>query len=185
MINFSLLDEAFPNEDKKKNKKIKDKSLNDFDNSSINSKENCKTIQAPIYNNIPQNCINKDNFNDIINSSMTTNNIKNDYKNDGIKAFDFDEMDAYLNVSDIKSNNNDTSNEYKTTPFLIDYLKNLKNNFNQSISNSNDNFLNIEEFTNKNIKVDINLYNLFLFIFLGIIIILLIDQITKLVINSK
>jgi hypothetical protein len=35
-----------------------------------------------------------------------------------------------------------------------------------------------------NFKVDVNLYNLFLFIFLGIIIILLIDQITKLTILS-
>jgi hypothetical protein len=45
----------------------------------------------------------------------------------------------------------------------------------------------IEQFTNfinnaNNIKVDINLYNLFLFIFIGIIIILLCDQITKLAI---
>jgi len=94
-------------------------------------------------------------------------------------------MDAYLNVADIKSSNNDTSKEYKTSPFLIDYLKTIKKNLNQPISNSNDNFLNIEEFSNKNVKVDVNLYNLFLFIFLGIIIILLIDQITKLAISSK
>ena len=45
----------------------------------------------------------------------------------------------------------------------------------------------IEQFTNyiankNNIKVDINLYNLFLFIFIGIVIILLCDQITKLAI---
>jgi hypothetical protein len=45
----------------------------------------------------------------------------------------------------------------------------------------------VEQFTNyinnaNNIKVDINLYNLFLFIFIGIVIILLCDQITKLAI---
>jgi len=182
MINFSLLDEAFPNEDKtsKKNKKNKEKILNTDD---LIKNNDCKSIQAPIYN-IPDTC-DKNIYNDVLNMSMNTNS-NNNYKKDGIKSFDFDEMDAYLNISDITTNNQDTSNEYRTTPFLINYLKSLKDTFNEPISQSNDKFLNIEQFTNNNnLKVDINLYNLFLFIFLGIIIILLIDQITKLAISLK
>ena len=100
---------------------------------------------------------------------------------------DFDEYDAYLSVSDIKTNNIDSSNEYRTTPFLADYLKSLKSNFNKDIHISTDKPSNIEQFTNlsnlidTNIKIDVNLYNLLLFIFLGIIIIILIHQITCLV----
>ena len=69
---------------------------------------------------------------------------------------------------------------------IEDYLKKLKENIRDEKMNrdkSND----IEQFTNffdnkSNIKVDVNLYNLFLFIFLGIIIILLVHQITQLII---
>ena len=73
--------------------------------------------------------------------------------------------------------------EYRTTPYLADYLKNLRDTFKkkeEKIIRVND----IEQFTNNsnNIKVDVNLYNLFLFIFIGIIIILLCDQITRLAI---
>jgi len=75
----------------------------------------------------------------------------------------------------------------------VDYLKSLRNNFKKPLSESTDIYQNIEQFTNlsngkfsNNLKVDVNLYNLFLFIFLGIIIIVLIDQINKLVeINQK
>lgn len=159
MINFSLLDEAFPNDDKISRKQKK--------------KENneCKPIQAPIYT-IPMNCDNDKKYQDMINISSKKETI--DYAKDGIKAFDFDEMDAYLNIADTK-NNNPKKEENETMPNLETYLRNLKENFkNKEI---------VEHFTNNEFKVDINLYNLFLFIFLGIIIILLIDQITKLVIN--
>mgnify|MGYP003338637584 CR=1 FL=1 len=95
-------------------------------------------------------------------------------------------MDAYVTVNNsIITNNPDKSEEYRTTPFLANYLKNLRDNLDKSVASSNDNYKNIEQFTNldskTSIKVDINLYNLFLFIFLGIVIILLIDQITRLV----
>ena len=64
----------------------------------------------------------------------------------------------------------------ETQTFIVQLL-------NKPNNQTNDNYLNIEQFSNNNnsLKVDINLYNLFLFIFLGIVIILLIDQITKLV----
>lgn len=174
MINFSLLDEAFPNDDKaiKKNKK----KVNDDNNN-----EKCKPIQAPPYK-IPLNCDN--NAKKIMDVNLDENIKKSNYKNDGIKAFDYDEMDAYISVSNL-GDNSDKSEEYRTTPFLADYLKNLRDNLDKNISNSNDNYKNIEQFTNidskTSIKIDVNLYNLFLFIFLGIVIILLIDQITKLV----
>lgn len=171
MINFSLLDEAYPNDNK--GSKIK--------KAKKTEEESCKPLQAQPYI-IPLNCDNMENHKKVMESSLDSNFKPSDYKKDGIKAFDYDEMDAYLNVSNIKTNNNDNSPEYRTTPFLADYLKTLRDNMNISMSKSTDNYQNIEQFTNNGtIKIDVNLYNLFLFIFLGIIIILLIDQITKLV----
>ena len=178
MINFSLLDEAFPNDDKvsRKQKRI------DKDNSKERRETNkdiiteCKTIQAPIYT-IPMNCDNTKLYQDIIDIS-SNNGDNSSYIKNGIKAYDFDEMDAYLNIADIK-NNIPKKEELQTTPFLETYLKNLKENF-----QNKEKKVNIEHFTNNEMKVDVNLYNLFLFMFLGIIIILLIDQITKLVIHS-
>jgi hypothetical protein len=156
MINFSLLDEAFPNDDKiiKRQKK---------------KESECKPIQAPIYT-IPMTCNNDKKYQDMI--DLTSKKDDNEYKKDGIKSYDFDEMDAYLNIADIPKK----KEELNTIPNLETFLLNLKDNFKKKET--------IEHFTNNEFKVDINLYNLFLFIFLGIIIILLIDQITKLVIKS-
>ena len=156
MINFSSLDEAYPNDEKltKKKKKI----------------DSCKPLQPPPYI-IPNAC--ETNNTKVIEASFEDGFKKTDYKNDGIKAFDYDEMDAYLAVSDIKKKENFNNNN-DTLPSLIDFLKSFKN---------------IEKFSNYNnnnsIKIDINLYNLFLFIFLGIMVILLIDQITRLVALQK
>ena len=99
-----------------------------------------------------------------------------------IKPYDFDEYDAYLNINNINTNNKDTSPEYRTTPFLEEYLLSLRDNFNKKKKDQGIKVNDIEQFTNysKNIKVDVNLYNLFLFIFIGIVIILLCDQITRL-----
>jgi len=180
MINFSLLDEAYPNDDKLIASKKKKKTITD-------DKDTCKPLQAPPYI-IPNACDITSNYvknMDIMEKSMKQNDIKKDFKKDGIRAYDYDEMDAYLAVSDIKTNNTDKTEEYRTTPFLANYLRSLRNNFNKPISQSTDIFPNIEQFSNfsnsTNIKIDVNLYNLFLFIFLGIVIIILIDQITKLV----
>ena len=178
MINFSLLEEAFPNDDKSlrtKKKSTKDKQNNE---EPTVVKGECKTIQAPIYT-IPMTCDSNKLYQDAINVSMGDSSIINDnYKKNGIKSHDFDEMDAYLNISDI--NNNNKKEEFKTIPDIMEYLKTLRENFTKDNKQ-----LNIEQFTNNNsLKVDVNLYNLFLFMFLGIIIILLIDQITKLVIHS-
>jgi len=165
MINYSLLDEAYPNDDKiiKKKKKVIDE-------------DKCKPLQAPPYT-IPLTCDNTSKHNEkVINDDINSNFKKSDYKKDGIKSFDYDEMDAYLTVSDIKTNNTDKTEEYRTTSFLANYLKSLRDNF------KTNQVENIEQFTNmNNIKIDVNLYNLFLFIFLGIVIIILIDQISKLV----
>jgi len=176
MINYSLLEEAFPNDDKtiKKNKK------------KIIDDENCKPLQVPQYN-IPLSCDNSKYNQKVLDTAIDNNLNKNDlknsnYKNDGIRAYDYDEMDAYLTVSDIKTNNTDKTEEYKITPFLANYLRDLRDNLNKPIDKSTDNYTNIEQFSNNSsLKIDINLYNLFLFIFLGIIIILLIDQISKLI----
>lgn len=168
MINFSLLDEAYPNDDKiqKKKKKSDDK----------DTKEGCKPLQSPPYT-IPNPCVDESVKKFINILDMTDNKSKtDDYKKDGIRGYDYDEMDAYLTVSDIKTNNTDKTEEYRTTPFLANYLKSLRDNFKTYPVE------NIEQFTNmNNIKIDVNLYNLFLFIFLGIVIIILIDQISKLV----
>jgi hypothetical protein len=171
MINFSLLEEAYPNDDKLIKKKKR-----------INDEDKCKPLQAPPYT-IPLTCDNSSKHHQkVMNDAIQSNLKKPDYNKDGIKAFDYDEMDAYLTVSDIKTNNTDKTEEYRTTPFLANYLRTLRDNLNKPINERTDNYLNIEQFTNNNnLKVDINLYNLFLFIFLGIVIILLIDQITKLV----
>ncbi len=194
MINFSLLDEAFPNDDKinnKKKKKNDDKDLKDLKDLKDQKENTCKPLQAPVYI-MPSMCDNTSTFRKVISDSMNETQSKDDFKKNGIRAYDYDEMDAYLSVSNIKTNNIDNSNEYRTTPFLADYLKSLRDNFKKPISKATDNYENIEQFTNlsegltNNVKIDINLYNLFLFIFLGIVIIVLIDQITKLVsINQK
>lgn len=171
MIDFASIEEAFPNDDKKKkSKKI------------VNNTE-CKPLQSPNFET--PICDNKDTYNKTIETSLNPNpDFKDDFKKDGIKAYDFDEYDAYLSVNNIKTNNIDNSPEYRTTPFLADYLKTLRLNFNKNIYEATDKPLNIEQFTNltnTNIKIDVNLYNLLLFIFLGIIIIILIHQITILV----
>ena len=161
----------------------------------FSNKQDCKPLQAPQYK-LPIDSNAEKQFKKAINTSLTDTGFIDGFKKDGVKPYDFDEMDAYLHVSDIKTNNKDTTPEYRTTPFLEEYLKTLRDNFKKPLSNSYDKYQNIEQFTNnsnndksKNIanslKVDVNLYNLFLFIFLGIISILLIDQITKLIILSK
>lgn len=175
MINFSLLDEAFPNEDKTSIKKKSKKDIKEIDKNTKEGRD-CSPIQAPIYE-IPNTCDNKQVFTNVINDSMKSD--YNNYKKDGIKSFDFDEMDAYLNVTDITTNNLDRSPEYRTTPFLIEYLKSLRDNI-----NNNNKTLNIEQFSNYNNSLKFD-NNLILFMFLGIIIILLIDQITKLAIAIK
>jgi hypothetical protein len=166
MLDFASIEDAFPNDDKKK--RIIRKNINNGE---------CKPLQVPNYE-LPT-C---DNKKVIENSLNPPENIKNDFTKDGIKAFDYDEYDAYLSINNIKTNNQDSSLEYRTTPFLLDYLKDLRMNFNKPVNEASDIPANIEQFTNNtNTKVDVNLYNLFLFIFLGIIIILLIHQITILV----
>ena len=236
MVEYSTLEEAYPNDEKilrknklklkelkeqskeqlkdKETKDNKEKFINDYGNEQdcyyssymgINSptcpktinnqqidtfknKDTCKPLQAPEYKlPLDSNSIKK--YQKAIKTSLLDTGFVDDFKKDGVKPYDFDEMDAYLHVSDIKTNNKDSTPEYRTTPFLEEYLIGLRDNFKKPLSKSYDKYPNIEQFTNNkkianNFKVDVNLYNLFLFIFLGIIIILLIDQITKLTILS-
>ncbi len=190
MINFSLLDEAFPNEDKTS---LKKKSKKEGSTSKEGTKEgkDCSPIQAPIYE-IPNTCDNKQVFRNVMNDAMKNDYLnKNDYKKDGISSFDFDEMDAYLSVNNINTNNPDRSSEYNTTPYLLNYLKSLKESLNKDeYSKSTDKTLNIEQFSGfMNANSNANFLNidnnLILIMFLGIILILLIDQITRLAIALK
>jgi len=144
-------------------------------------KKTCSPLQVPNYEYPVDSNSQKAYKKAIETSLLDSGSFKVD--NFSIKPYDFDEYDAYLNINDINTNNKDTSPEYRTTPYLADYLKNLRDTFKkkeEKIIRVND----IEQFTNNsnNIKVDVNLYNLFLFIFIGIIIILLCDQITRLAI---
>ena len=240
MVEYSTLEEAYPNDEKifrknklklkesnEKNKEqyknikdikdTKEKFINDYgneqdcyystymditsptcpkkDNQQIDTfknKNTCKPLQAPEYK-LPIDSNSKKNYQKAIKSALLDTGFIDDFKKDGVKPYDFDEMDAYLHVNNIKTNNRDSTPEYRTTPFLEEYLIGLRDNFKKPLSKSYDKYPNIEQFTNNNknikniannFKVDVNLYNLFLFIFLGIIIILLIDQITKLTILS-
>ena len=104
-----------------------------------------------------------------------------------IKPFDYDEYDAYLHINDINTNNIDNTPEYRTTPLLKDYLISLRNNFKKINKDNKENIKleNVEQFTNytkKKITVDINIYNLLLFMFIGIVVLILCDQIMKLAI---
>lgn len=180
MINYSLLDDAFPNDKTKKKPKTTE--------TYSSNRHECKSLQAPPYTQ-PSCSDNTTSFQKAIETSMMMSNKGESgldgFKKDGVKAFDYDEFDAYLKVTDVKTNNIDTSPEYRNTGFLMDYLKSLRENFNKPIHQSTDKILNIEQFTNNNLQVDINLYNLFLFIFLGIIIIMLVHQINQLAISQN
>jgi hypothetical protein len=161
----------------------------DSDNDSYASyasmvKNDCSPIQPPVYT-LPIDSNSKKAFNKAIETSLNTNiNETNKPDKFSIKPFDYDEYDAYLNIHDVNTNNKDATVEYRTTPFLEEYLKTLRDNFKSPIVEQGLKLNDIEQFTNynSNIKVDVNLYNLFLFIFIGIIIILLCEQITRLAI---
>ena len=166
-----------------KNNEIKDKVIYKTDKEEYLLTKTCSPLQVPEYKlPIDSNTINVSN--DVLNKSIDTNTGKNDINRYSIKPYDYDEYDAYLNINDIKTNNIDPTPEYRTTPFLEEYLKSLRDNFRKQSIDQTIKLENIEQFTNnnKNIKVDVNLYNLFLFIFIGIIIILLCDQIIRLAI---
>ena len=193
------INEGYANADTNTNRRINEGYANGTSNSNGNLedsyasyasmvKKDCSPLQPPEYK-LPIDSNSKNAFNKALETSLNTNIFdKNMPDKFAIKPYDYDEYDAYLNISsDIKTNNKDETPEYRTTPFLEDYLKNLRDNFKTPVKDQGFKINDIEQFTNyinnaNNIKVDINLYNLFLFIFIGIIIILLCDQITKLAI---
>jgi len=182
---YSTLEEAYPvanNTSKNKKKKEKIEEPPPY-------KSDCSPLQVPEYK-LPIDSNSMDSFkkaidvslNTVVNQTMPLLNTSN--VND-VEPYDYDEYDAYLNISNVETNRMDNSPLYKTSPLLGDYLKSLRKNYDKLYPKQGIKIDNIEHFTNSSsnkIKVDVNLYNLFLFIFIGIIIILLCDQITKLAI---
>ena len=143
----------------------------------------CKPLQVPEYN-LPVDSNSKKAFNKALETSLSdTGKINIDKFT--IRPYDYDEYNAYTNIINVNTNNKDTTPEYRTTPFLEEYLKSLRDNFKKPIKEQGIKINDIEQFTNysNKLRVDINLYNLFLFIFIGIIIILLCEQITRLAIS--
>jgi hypothetical protein len=156
--------------------------VNDTNKNANDNNGKCSPLQVPEYK-LPVDKKTKNAFNKALETSLNDTG-KINIDNFTIRPYDFDEYGAYANIVNVKTNNKDTSLEYRTTPFLEEYLLSLRDNFKKPVAEQGLKIQDIEQFTNysKNLKVDINLYNLFLFIFIGIVIILLCDQITRLAI---
>ena len=187
---YSTLEEAYPaaNNMTNKNKKKKEE-----DPQQKASSKDCSPLQIPEYK-LPTDSNSMNEFKKAVDVSLNTNKDKaltNNFNTSDVKPYDdFDEYDLYLNISNVQTNRLDSSPQYRTTPLLLDYLKSLRDNYDKVHTKQAIKIDNVEHFTNyptNKMKVDVNLYNLFLFMFIGIIIILLCDQITKLavVIASK
>uniref|UniRef100_A0A6C0CFT4 Uncharacterized protein n=1 Tax=viral metagenome TaxID=1070528 RepID=A0A6C0CFT4_9ZZZZ len=193
---YSTLEEAYPIANNMSNKNKKKKEKQDEDPQLIQSNQQCSPLQVPEYK-LPIDSNSLNSFKKAIDVSLNTNKImdqpvKNTSDNFNVEPYDYDEYDAYLNITsnNIQTNRIDNSPQYRTTPSLLDYLKTLRDNYDKIHTQQAIKVDNVEHFTNypsNKMKVDVNLYNLFLFMFIGIIIILLCDQITKLaiVIASK
>ena len=193
---YSTLEEAYPIANNMSNKNKKKKEKQDEDPQPIQSNQQCSPLQVPEYT-LPIDSNSLNSFKKAIDVSLNTNNVmdqpvKNTSDNFNVEPYDYDEYDAYLNITsnNIQTNRIDNSPQYRTTPSLLDYLKTLRDNYDKIHTQQAIKVDNVEHFTNypsNKMKVDVNLYNLFLFMFIGIIIILLCDQITKLaiVIASK
>jgi len=198
---YSTLEEAYPTANNMSNKNKKKKEKQDEEpqpqpQQPFNNQQ-CSPLQVPEYQlPIDSNALNS--FKNVIDISLNTTNkimdqvVKNTSDNFNVEPYDYDEYDAYLNItsSNIQTNRIDNSPQYRTTPTLLNYLKTLRDNYDKIHTRQAIKIDNVEHFTNypsNKMKVDVNLYNLFLFMFIGIIIILLCDQITKLaiVIASK
>ena len=170
--------EAYVNNNLSKNKD----NVDGNENKNGNKNAKCIPLQQPEYK-LPIDNKSKNKFNKALETSLNdTGKINIDKFT--IRPYDFDEYSAYANVINVDTNNKDSTLEYRTTPFLEEYLISLRENFKKPVKDQGLKLGDIEQFTNysKDLKVDINLYNLFLFIFIGIVIILLCDQITRLAI---
>lgn len=189
---YSTLEEAYPAANNMANKTKKKKEKEEEPQQKANTKD-CSPLQVPEYKlPIDSNSLNE--FKKAVDVSLNTNKdqaLINNFNTSDVKPYDdFDEYDLYLNISNVQTNRLDNSPEYRTTPTLLNYLKSLRDNYDKVHTKQAIKIDNVEHFTNypsNKMKVDVNLYNLFLFMFIGIIIILLCDQITKLavVIASK
>lgn len=200
MIEYSTLDEAYGISKKKKKDTIIQESLTDYTGKSDcyyknkynleldtcenfdNKKKPCEPIQPPIYE-IPADNETKKTLNETYNNLVNTKNNKID--NYDVKPYYNDEIDMYLNYNEENNKPSEKIHEpfisqTEPSPNVInDYelcnkLKSYKKYFNeikplpsqQSYTNNRD-----------------LLINLLLFIFIGIVIILLCDQIANLAIN--
>lgn len=171
MLEYSLLNDAYPNF---KKKIINTKNITTNTNSNISSNTNCEPLQQPTYT-IPISNETKNKYNEVYEISlMNNNNNDSNYKfydettskNNNVKPFFDDEI--YSSINEIKNTSNDIiKDDNLNYDNLLFILNNIKNNY----------------FTihDKELKkfYDI-LINLSFFIFIGLIIILLCDQITKL-----
>lgn len=161
MLEYSLLNEAYPILKKKINK-------------NISNVEKCEPIQTPVYS-VPISNETKNKYNEIYEVSMMYNN-NNDSnykfydeetsKDNKIKPFFNDEI--YTSINDDISKNTNTSNNPNNINY--DNILNVLNNIKKKFTNDDKELKNFYDM----------LINLSFFIFIGLIIILLCDQITKL-----
>jgi len=129
-------------------------------------KQECSPLQVPDYK-LPIDSSAMDTLKKAIDVSLNpaTNQILPNSSNiDIVTPYDYDEYDAYLNISNVVTNKIDNSPLYRTTPALVDYLKSIRDNYDKLYPNQSIKLANVEHFTNfpsNKIKVDVNLYNLF------------------------
>jgi len=214
MIEFSMIEEAYPNSFLiNKKKKVKEPFMNDYNNNAdcynkkkydinmpscpdknekFSNKNSCEPLQAPVYN-VPIDDLSKKNFNEALKVSGINNN-NNDFNfkftdemsntNNIVKPYFNNDLDVYLNFNDSNNIIKNTNNTNNDNDIILNKLNSYLNLFdfndddNDTVNNINTNNIN----TNAN-NIDTfykSLINLCIFIFIGIIIIIICDQITKL-----
>lgn len=181
MIQFSTLSEAYPNYKKKKDNIEKSNQSYNNDTKIIND-----SIEQPvsfnkindIENNIKPFNDNNNLYNPIINNNIidkpiiNTNNYMKPFND--IKPINNDDIDEYL----VYNNNQKPIIENKKED-IINKLNIIKNKFKSNITTTTNN-IEIKNTTINNTN-DI-LYNLLILFIIGLIIILLCEQITKIVV---
>lgn len=153
----------------------------DVSRENFNNKNSCEPLKAPQYE-FPISNESKLKFKEAIDVSMNENNsykqLPNDYNNKtDVKPYYNDDIDMYLNISEIKKTPEIIVEEKKeiiedNTSQILNKLYNLKNLF---IEKKDD---------EKPQKIDNNVfYKIMFFVLIGLLIILLCDQIANLAIN--
>jgi hypothetical protein len=170
-----------------------------FDNQPSIKKVPCEPLQPPIYkipvsNETQQSFENTystfvDNKNEKIKDYTSENQIKSKSLNN-IKPYMNDDIEMYLNYEDIfnninnnNNNNNNKITESFTTKPVIECNNSIKKETCDKLKSYLSYFEKKQEPKKEEPKVKIDYINILLFIFIGIIIILLCDQIANLAIN--